>query len=726
VHIIVEYLMASEYIASYIADNMSNNDSTIIITHNADLSNAKIYDLMVQCVRDQFLHPESRIVLRLPDTLDENDTMEQTSLLLLVYHDIEYEDIKSMRRHVDSISYKSDDLFDQAMYQNMLEEIVGPANAESSFVFVEREVIVQLMTIEKKKSKFRQVRRPHTLRDEWDDEDDHHKQIKRFRKKEVKYTDITEHPKAHIIHKLYKVDMGHIRFDQIRYYFTRYGFQYNPFDRTKQIQIKDIPFDYIKPFKNLASYHDESSYYSKLIAREEILSALQEGFESKKRIDQLNLDESIKDFTALSYVKYRPNTYIITVWGPGVEFVDSLLHRLNSDGHVYYVKNLEVDYDTLEGVMFWLYNEFSFEKRQDFITKKLDYIKASKSENNKLAVIVFDNINNLPIAGQGSRYKTKLRNIILGAVTKSPTYDGTEFRGNDLIHVNDFHYQTVEYAQQYFNKNSLKILGVQDRSLYLRRSAQKANLILQTLRSYIYQNMDYRDIDRLIIFGSMVMYAMGIRRNTDIDAAIIDIPEETSNSDFVKKIERYFVDDRTKFDFADIGIPVSRMWKPIWDKKNTEWFNAVTGGPKSLTELTTDPEYHFYFQGLKITTLQFEITKKLLRGHGHDIIDLIMLDTHVNEKGKTYFSDIIREYYDFLSDDDLQNLPPHSMPIHINTDPAIHGLQGKDWAVPGKTKDPKRMLKQIYSALNRRYDRDQVDKIKNHKAFKYLLPDYKR
>ena len=699
---------------------------TILITHNDDLSNENLYELLIQGVRDQFLNPSHRIILRLNDEIDMNGHARQIILLQKVYHNIEFEDLKRFRkklgREIDSISYHSDPPFDQAMYRNMLDEIIDPATRHNLLVFVEQNVMDQITEIggREKNYRDRHVRRPRrpVKRSGTDRKSESiRREIERFRKKKVRYTDISEHPKAKIVSQLYDLPINKVRFDHLRYYFTRTEFQYNPFDRINPIPLKIGEFDYVGALQDLSSYHKSGSYYSKLLTDSKVSSIKPSEL---KRIDQLDLSSEIKDFIALSYVKYRPQAYIITVWGPGFSHLQTLIDKLSKDGLVYYVKELELNRNTLEGVMFWLYNEFSYEKRADFIRKKLDYINASDS--NKIGVIVFDNVNDLPIAGQGSRYKTDIRKMVLDLIKSDKNYNGEEYRGNDLIHVNDYHYQTVEYSQIYFHSNTLKYIGAQDRSLYLRKSNERSNLILQTLRSYMYQNGDYRDFDRIITFGSTVLYALGIRRNADIDAAIVDVTDSYADKEFLNGLEHFFMNPKSKIRFADIGVPGSSYWRDRWTERNVEWFDSIIDGPTDLVDFATNPAHHFYFQGIKVCLIEHDVVKKILRGEAHDMLDLVFIRNILQDSSVADFD----PYYSIMSANEISNLKPFDNPLTFQPKmKKILGHHGKSWATLGKAEDLDRLSELINRTLKKRYDTEQIDMVKDTPPFKHLVKNHK-
>lgn len=691
---------------------MSNNESNgIIITHNATNSYDKVYDLLMQGIRDRFLNPGASLSLKLRGS----EVSDFTDLLLSkVYDTIEY--ISSLaRKHgrepESSITYLEDDPFDRAMYRNMLDEDIGSIGL-SEFIFVERRIIDQLDALKTGDSKRMAKKERHIRRPSKDTLD-----IQRFKTKKVRYSNIAEHPKASIVSELYNVDIQKLKFDQLRYYFTKPLHQYLPYDRIIENLIID-PYDYIRSLRAGLAKHNDRSYYAKLLDDPKLLSVLSKAHTDRKRIDHLEIDESTMDFLATTYIRYRPNAFVFTVWDPAIKYVDELLAELESTGSVYYVKKLELDYATLEGVMFWMYDEFSFPKRHDFITKKLDYIGASKNGKSQICVIVYDNINKMSLAGQASRYKTQIRNLLLDKVDPQKK----NYRGNDLLHVNDYNYQAIEYSQNYFNRNTLRMYSNQDRSLFLKESNTKSNLILQTYRAFLYQNLPYDEIDRLFTMGSMSLYAHGIRRNTDIDSVMVDSTSISGSPGLVKKIEHYFSDKRTRFNFADIGVMGSESWNPNWTDKNNEWFKRIEDGPQDAYDMASNPAHYFYFQGIKVTLLDYEVVRKLMRFEIHDVLDLLVM----NLMGVT------SHYYELVPQDKIDDIIKTSRTRSIapiatkNFDARARGIHGKNWAMPdlinqSDDSDKDGLIKYVTQAMHKRYDSDQIDEFMKDPSIRLLL-----
>jgi hypothetical protein len=731
---------------TYGRDTVKDSKGGRYSVSNSDiLTNSDTYDLLIQGIRDRFLNPTSNIILNI---VDRKVIPYHDRLFSIVYDNVEYGNSKVLKRAEEttksSISYYNDDPFDQAMYQNMLETDLGSMHMKE-FLFVEQNVVAQLAVHRSTCSKNKmglcnigKIKRNEKDKDKKNESivslnDRIQRKVREYRNKKVKYVKISEHPKAEIVSQLYGINIELLQFDKIKYYFTRPFHQYQPItdndyrlkqtnaNKTEKIEIES--YDYLASLEDLSAYHKDGSYYAELLKDLDLQSELSKAHKDKGRIDSIESSDEIKDFIALTYVKYMPNTFVLTVWEPAIPHINTLIDKLETDGLIYYRKEIEVDYTTIEGIMFWLYDEFGYEKRREFITKKMSYIgiKKNSKTKHKIGIIVFDNVLNLPIAGQAAKYKNALRKLLIDAVKSDSQID---YRGNDLLHINDHHYQTVEYCQNFFNSNTLKMIGDQDRSLYVRGSSGRSNLIFQTFRSVIYQTMSHREIDRVITIGSMSLYAHGIRKNNDIDSIVIDGAESVENSKMEKRfedtIEYNFMKRDTKFKFADIGVMNSKNWRDSWTTKNDEWFNEIDSGPRSIYDMVTDPKHHFYFQGMKIANLDYEIVRKILRFEGHDVLDLIMMVELTNLTSKYY--EMI-DNVDSLIENNSSQIPN---PLKIKIiHPDKVGSHGKERYVPGKSKDKRALIEYITKSLEKRYDVDQIDKISTNPSFKALLPDFK-
>lgn len=439
-------------------------------------------------------------------------------------------------------------------------------------------------------------------------------------------------PRLKTVCELYKIDCKYIKHSHLNYYHTEKDRRYQPYDvRPMFGNINE--YDYLTPLAKLSEYHSENNYYSKLLNRNK--KYLEDAFKNRIRlnlIDKISPDD--KDTIMTQYVKCRPNTFVMTMWGSAISTLDKFIEILENSGNVYYVKTINLSRRGLMNLMFWYYDNFSFNTALEFIEKKLEYINAV-NENNAVCMIIFDNVQNKRLSGQESQFKKELRSTIIENLRKlkllqnedgNDKYKGRDM-GYDMIHINDYFYQTVEYSQILLNKNTLDMLGKQDCFEIASDACKISNLKFQTLRKIMYSEMSLLESDRLIATNGIIFYAYGIRAFENIDIGIMDI-EPNSSPKLQSTIDNLFLNDGTKFNFINAEIEGTKSWRKTWFEIWIVKYKKILEflGINNFKDVILDPNNFFYFQGIKFIKLEFEILKKLIRNMTKDQVDFMMIN----------------------------------------------------------------------------------------------------
>ena len=254
-----------------------------------------------------------------------------------------------------------------------------------------------------------------------------------------------------------------------------------------------------------------NQYYSNLVNTIKITAI-------KERLDTYDLIDPIdKDEIMLQYIKCRPECFVITIWPIAMGKLLEIVNYLNKKGNIYYVKEVTLTKEGLRNLMFSMYDEFTMNEKLIFIEKKLEYINA-KPHDNLVGFIIFDNVQNHKLAGQGSLFKKEIRNTVSDLIKDT---NSNNVWGNDLVHINDHFYQTIEYCQIILNNNSLHLLNNQDVRKFVSVHMKESHFKLQTFRKWIYENMGLLEQTKLCLMGGTVLYAYGIRKSNDIDGIIV-------------------------------------------------------------------------------------------------------------------------------------------------------------------------------------------------------------
>lgn len=399
---------------------------------------------------------------------------------------------------------------------------------------------------------------------------------------------------------------------QLDMYYLDPKLSFRPF-KLKQLFNDIEEYDYLKPIVNLSRNFRNTDYFNDLLKKNITVS--------NTRFDQISsnnnkIDDIDRDNIMLQYIRCRSSCFVITVWPIAFHLLEQIANELSKEGNVYYVKKLQLSYNGLKNLMFWMYDEFSFHERDVFIQKKLDYVKTKRYENNDFGIIIFDNVKNVKISGQASEFKKYLRNYAIGLLN----LNDPEIRGNDIIHINDHFYQTVNYCELLLNINSINLLDKQEIHLsHMHQANEKAcHFKFQTFLKFLYLNLSPLELSKIILTGGIVLYCYGVRPAGDIDSLMT----HANNAELEQLMFDNFQNKKTKFSFADMGIE-GKYWLEKWTYKNEKLFNIF--GIKSVSDLICNPRFHMYFQGIKIYLLDHELSRKLFRHKSQDCADFMVM-----------------------------------------------------------------------------------------------------
>lgn len=414
-----------------------------------------------------------------------------------------------------------------------------------------------------------------------------------------------------IISKIFNVNEKRIHNKQYQYYYINRDLGYQQF-KLNQMYEDITESDYYEPINRLSKYFKKGNYYEKILNKN-----------TKTQINKLEIEsENDKDLIIFEYLKCKKNMFILTFWPILVNNIDH--DNINSIckkyGIIHYIKKINLSKNGLFNLMFWMYDEFTYENRIGFIYKKIDYVESS--DNNEIICVFLENTTGSELSGQASLAKKEIRNTLKQLITHP---NKEIIRGNDLVHINDFFYQAVNYSKILLNKNSLDLLQKQNINNIISQKFITSNLKLQTFKKWITLNLSLLEQERLIILGSVILYAYGYKKSNDIDSVYIatDNSKSKYEMNMAENLNFNFGVKKTKIPFVDIGVEDSEHWRENWTKKNNEILNYFN--IPSFTELVSDPKNYFYFEGFKCYLLEYEIIRKIFRNRNNDHADFMIL-----------------------------------------------------------------------------------------------------
>lgn len=386
--------------------------------------------------------------------------------------------------------------------------------------------------------------------------------------------------------------------------------------------------EYSKPIEFMGKYYLQVNKYQ----------FIGDALAHAKKMDGKNLikysdascpDYVIRDQVILQYIANRPKTFILTVWPVSAEFIDQIINFLQPNGVVSVCREINLSWLGAQNLVSHLYNKILFtktsiERKLKFINSKLAYSNFDQNKTNKFYVIVFENINNLPISGTGAIFKTQIREFIKSLIlSKYPT---ANIELPDTVHINDFFYESIEYAQTYFHEQTLINLQKKVLTNWLDPTFYPSYLRLNALKNWQIKNLSSIETQRLILLTGSAFLTTGIRKSGDIDSIFINIKSNDSREEeLVKLIYKDFFNEQTKIPFFDSGMPDTIAWKKSWSESNDAFYKSMKETELDDFVLALDPSMYYYWNGLKIMTFNLTIKFKLYRYIPSDFVDFIIL-----------------------------------------------------------------------------------------------------
>jgi hypothetical protein len=358
-------------------------------------------------------------------------------------------------------------------------------------------------------------------------------------------------------------------------------------------------YDYLMPIRKLSESYGKESFYEEII-QNITLSEL-------KPLYKYNYFETeTRDLIMLEYIKCRPNMFIIGVWSGSFELekIQSYITFLESKGNVPYYKTFSLDKKGFQNLMLWTMDKYTFNERLKQISVLMEKFNC-KEKNNQVTFIFFDNDSNIDLISNTSIERRNFQNKLLSLLDLDETF-------SKIFYLNEYFYQTIELSQIILNTNSIKYLSESNPQIFANAFYSDSNLKLQTYRSAIYNNLSLLEMGRLISYGSIILYAYGLRNFTDINSLLISVSKDDTQYEAYLESVIYdnFVNPHTKIQFVNISKENSTNAKPNLNILFKKLLTVLKSN--NMINFITNPQNYFYFQGLKLFTFEAEIYRKAL------------------------------------------------------------------------------------------------------------------
>ena len=340
-------------------------------------------------------------------------------------------------------------------------------------------------------------------------------------------------------------------------------------------------YDFFEPINRLMTYYTDVEYYKELYDQKnnkdiiDILNKLPLKITNENSQNMKYIDEILLNYF-MCFPKLKMGIYIDNVNSPTAICI----------------KNLSLTKKETEGVIFQLMIKNEAFTSYDFVTKWVEQNKLGNAVN-YLTVVIGEDVPN---------------NSII-------TYSFSE----------DF----IDALKLLFNRSSIDILNYQRLDRFIGFRCTYCEYIHNTLKNFISKTVKLIDRCRFLILSMSVLYSLGTSITRDLDLHIHPIPTHSETPKFIDNVLTHLIDKKTRFPFVDGYMRGYDGWviggdkEYMFDWTDREWPNMY--GAVSMTQTSFDPQFHYYFRGLKLICLEAEIQRRAKRTRANGYVDLIAL-----------------------------------------------------------------------------------------------------
>jgi endonuclease/exonuclease/phosphatase family metal-dependent hydrolase len=342
--------------------------------------------------------------------------------------------------------------------------------------------------------------------------------------------------------------------------------------------------------------------------------------EPLKRLNNPYLNEYISkelnDTIINFYIKSMKDISILSIYPKALtqkNNIIKLLDKLKDNGVIHYKKEIKVNFYMMYNIIYQLYaHEKRLKSNYQIIYKlnKLGFIDIH-SEYDILIIVYTHKNNKVPLKGNSSPFKIELRQLFTLNTEEDSLYD--------FLHANNDDNEAYEYANIFFNENSLRFLQKQQswKILDMKHSINLFNRLKK-----FYHNYSLNEVENSIIFSSGILFSYGLREINDLD--VILLKSNNVDEEEIKKINNDKIYD------LDISYEKSPEFNKDWIGELN--IRAEMCGAKDYRELILNPKFHYYFMGMKFLRLKCDILTRFKRGRPAQITDLLIIRQSLNLK----------------------------------------------------------------------------------------------
>lgn len=328
-------------------------------------------------------------------------------------------------------------------------------------------------------------------------------------------------------------------------------------------------------------------------------------------------DNDIDTFV-LNALNYYENLDCIVIFGKGkTASYDYYTNHLKDDTILYGIKSMHLKTSIIIKIMYQLlFLRVSIKTKEDLLNnlKDIEYInnlKDSTTIQSADVTVLF-----LCKKTLNYRYNEVLDNKYYIYVPESR--ESLSICSSIFYCESSIKFIKLQNLTNYMNINNRKTQKEDERSEQLNGNMNKSYSMLHNYRQWIYNNVNYINRNQFTLYSSVILYLLGNREMNDLDLYVHTIP----NEDYDKLIEytNYLNLNEKVIDFK---VKNRENWPNYWNEWLDNWASKCKA--RYFEQIIGNSEYHFYFLGLKIISIECDIIRRIERYRPRAYADLIAL-----------------------------------------------------------------------------------------------------
>ena len=293
-------------------------------------------------------------------------------------------------------------------------------------------------------------------------------------------------------------------------------------------------------------------------------------------------------------INYYQNIEILNIFGLS-----------KKDAYLYYINNLKNKYK--------IYGIKSFKFCKNILIKIFYQLLFFRQKFNSYHELITYINNNIKFISNIDNNDINV-NILILIKNNENSILSEENDNNKYIYCPNDNKEKIISSSIFFHESSINIIEKQNLENFIKFN--NTNFI--ELVNKIHETFDSINQNKILLFSSIVLEILGLRKANDIDIYIHSLNDEN-------------LDKATKFydlTYADVSIKNTDSWPIHWNKWLDEW--ARESKAKYFEEVLGNQNFHFYFLGIKIIGLNCDIVRRVFRERPAAFCDLIMLNKNLN------------------------------------------------------------------------------------------------